>query len=98
MVENIPVLLNNKIDDLQNKISQTIKEDETKKYNNQLYDFLNNWKISLLETTNNILDGNPQEIINEKQNRRYNQLFYISLTFILIFLLFIFIKFLKVLL
>ena len=29
MVENIPVLLNNKIDDLQNKISQTIKEDET---------------------------------------------------------------------
>lgn len=98
MVENIPVLLNNKIDDLQNKISQTIKEDETKKYDNQLYDFLNNWKISLLETTNNILDGNPQEIINEKQNRRYNQLFYISLTFILIFLLFIFIKFLKVLL
>lgn len=98
MVENIPVLLNNKIDDLQNKINQTIKEDETKKYDNQLYDFLNNWKISLLETTNNILDGNPQEIINEKQNRKYNQLFYISLTFILIFLLFIFIKFLKVLL
>lgn len=98
MVENIPSLLNNKIDDLQNKISQTIKEDETKKYDNQIYDFLNNWKISLLETTNNILDGNPQEIINEKQNRRYNQLFYISLTFILIFLLFIFIKFLKVLL
>lgn len=98
MVENIPVLLNDKIDDLQNKISQIIKEDETKKYNNQLYDFLNNWKISLLETTNNILDGNPQEIINEKQNRKYNQLFYISLTFILIFLLFIFIKFLKVLL
>lgn len=98
MVENIPVLLNNKIDDLQNKISQTIKEDETKKYDNRLYDFLNNWKISLLETTNNILDGNPQEIINEKQNRKYNQLFYISLTFILIFLLFIFIKFLKVLL
>lgn len=98
MVENIPVLLNNKIDDLQNKISQTIKEDETKKYDNQLYDFLNNWKISLLETTNNILDGNPQEIINEKQNRKYNRLFYISLTFILIFLLFIFIKFLKVLL
>lgn len=98
MVENIPALLNNKIDNLQNKINQTIKEDETKKYDNQLYDFLNNWKISLLETTNNILDGNPQEIINEKQNRRYNQLFYISLTFILIFLLFIFIKFLKVLL
>ena len=98
MVENIPVLLNNKIDDLQNKINQTIKEDETKKYDNQLYDFLNNWKISLLETTNNIWDGNPQEIINEKQNRKYNQLFYISLTFILIFLLFIFIKFLKVLL
>lgn len=98
MVENIPVLLNNKIDELQNKISQTIKEDENKKYNNQLYNFLNNWKISLLETTNNILDGNPQEIINEKQNRKYNQLFYISLTFILIFLLFIFIKFLKVLL
>lgn len=98
MVENIPVLLNNKIDDLQNKINQTIKEDETKKYDNQIYDFLNNWKISLLETTNNILDGNPQEIINEKQNRKYNQLFYISLTFILIFLLFIFIKFLKVLL
>ena len=73
MVENIPVLLNDKIDDLQNKISQIIKEDETKKYNNQLYDFLNNWKISLLETTNNILDGNPQEIINEKQNRKYNQ-------------------------
>lgn len=98
MVENIPVLLNDKIDDLQNKISQIIKEDETKKYDNRLYDFLNNWEISLLETTNNILDGNPQEIINEKQNRKYNQLFYISLTFILIFLLFIFIKFLKVLL
>lgn len=98
MVKNIQVLLNNKIDDLQNKISQTIKEDETKKYDNRLYDFLNNWKISLLETTNNILDGNPQEIINEKQNSKYNQLFYISLTFILIFLLFIFIKFLKVLL
>ena len=67
MVENIPSLLNNKIDDLQNKISQTIKEDETKKYDNQIYDFLNNWKISLLETTNNILDGNPQEIINENK-------------------------------
>lgn len=98
MVENIPVLLNNKIDDLQNKISQTIKEDKNKKYDNRLYNFLNNWKISLLETTNDILDGNPQEIIKEKQNKKYNQLFYISLTFILIFLLFIFIKFLKVLL
>lgn len=96
------------IDKIQETIRENIKEDQNKNYNNQLFDFMNNWRISLLKSVDNIIEGEPQNILsntdllndNEKKQKKdkYNQLFYIALTFIFIFLFFIVIKFLKVLL
>lgn len=96
------------IDKIQETIRENIKEDQNKNYNNQLFDFMNNWRISLLKSVDNIIEGEPQNILsntdllndNEKKQKKdkYNQLFYIALTFIFVFLFFIVIKFLKVLL
>lgn len=95
------------IDKIQETIRENIKENQNKNYNNRLYDFMNNWKISLLKSVDNIIEGEPQNILsntdllnNEKpqEKDKYNQLFYIALTFIFVFLFFIVIKFLKVLL
>lgn len=96
------------IDKIQETIRENIKEDQNKNYNNQLFDFMNNWRISLLKSVDNIIEGEPQNILsntdllndNEKKQKKdkYNQLFYIALTFIFVFLFFIIIKFLKVLL
>lgn len=69
-----------------NNLHNTIKDKINKEDKSEDIGFIQEWKISLLDSINNILNGKPEDILKKEDNKhKYSKLFYIILT-ILIFI------------
>lgn len=82
-------LLSRKVNNLHNNIKETLKQENKREDNG----FIKEWKISLLESADNILDGKPEDILNKVNNKhKYGKLFYIILTFLIFIFIYLIIK------
>lgn len=92
--------LSEKITDLSNDVKTEKKTYDDYKYddNNILQSLLSEYKISMLDITDKILDGKTSEITNDTNtNKKFSNTFYIIVTIVgIILLIFILILLIKV--
>lgn len=76
-------LLSQKVNNLHNNIKEILKRENKREDIN----FIQEWRLSLLESADNILDGKPEDVLNkENKKHKYGKLIYIILT-ILVFII-----------